>query len=179
MKILLTEDQLRDGIQHMAGEIEKHYKDKPLTLVGVLMGSVVLMVDLIRLLPIPLRIALVQARGDRVGGIEPGPLVIDEDLLAFAVRDRHVLLVDDMFHTGRTLSELISQIDELRPASVHSAVLLQKEGQSEVAIKPDFVAFTIPDAFVVGYGLDYRDRYHNLPYVAALEPHEMEAKPIA
>jgi hypoxanthine phosphoribosyltransferase len=68
---------------------------------------------------------------------------------------------------------LIPQIDELGPISVHSAVLLQKEGQCEVNTKPDFVGFTIPNEFVVGYGLDYRDRYRNLPYVAALEPNEM------
>ena len=99
--------------------------------------------------------------------------MIDEDLLSFGVRGRHVLLVDDIFDTGRTLWDLIPQIDDLGPASIRSAVLLVKEGRCQVAIKPDFVGFTIPNEFVVGYGLDYRDRYHNLPYLAALEPGEM------
>ena len=175
MKTLLTEEQLREGIRRMAGEIQKHYEGKPLTLVGVLVGSVTLVADLIRLLDVPLRIELIQARCDCEKGICLGPLVIDEDLLAFGVRKRHVLLVDDIFNTGRTLWDLIPQIDELGPASVRSAVLLQKEGQCEVKMKPDFVGFTIPSEFVVGYGLDYHDRYRNLPYVAALEPNELDA----
>ena len=173
MKILLTEDQLREGIRRMAGEIQKHYDGKPLTLVGVLMGSVVLLADLIRLLNAPLRVELVQARWDKAKGACLGPLVIDEDLLSFGVHRRNVLLVDDIFHTGRTLWDLIPQIDELVPTSVRSAVLLQKEGQCKLDMKPDFVGFTIPDEFVVGYGLDYRDRYRDLPYVAALTPSEL------
>ena len=99
--------------------------------------------------------------------------MIDEDLLSYGVHGRHVLLVDDIFHTGQTLWDLIPQIDELGPTSVRSAVLLQKEGQCKVDLKPDFVGFTIPNEFVVGYGLDYRDRYRDLPYVAALEPSEL------
>ena len=178
MKILLTEDQLREGIRRMAGEIQKRYEGKPLTLVGVLVGSVVLLADLIRLLPIPLRVDLVQARCDHEKGVCLGSLVIDEDLLSYGVRGRHVLLVDDIFSTGRTLWDLIPQIDELGSASVHSAVLLQKEGQCEVAMKPDFVGFTIPNAFVVGYGLDLRDQYRHLPYLAELEPAELGAEPI-
>ena len=99
--------------------------------------------------------------------------MIDEDLLSYGVQGRHVLLVDDIFHTGQTLWDLIPQIDELGPASVRSAVLLQKKGRAKWTLKPDFVGFTIPNEFVVGYGLDYRDRYRNLPYLAALEPEEL------
>jgi hypoxanthine phosphoribosyltransferase len=177
MKTLLTEEQLHEGIGRMAGEIQKHYEGKPLTVVGVLVGSVVLLGDLIRLLKVPLRVELVQARCDHEKGVCYGPLVIDEDLLSFGVRGRHVLLVDDMFNTGHTLWDLIPQIDELGPASVRSAVLLEKQGRSEVTLKPDFVGFTIPDAFVVGYGLDYRDDYRHLPYIAALEPNELGEEP--
>jgi hypoxanthine phosphoribosyltransferase len=101
-------------------------------------------------------------------------LVIDEDLLSYGVRGRDVLLVDDIFHSGRTLWDLVPQIDDLGPTSIRSAVLLEKEGQSQVDLKPDFVGFKIPNEFVVGYGLDHRDLYHNLPYVAALEPHELD-----
>ena len=176
MKTLITEDQLREGIRRLAGEIQKHYEGKPLTIVGVLIGSIMLLADLIRLLDLPLRVELVQARCDRAKGVCLGPLVIDEDLLSFGVRGRNVLLVDDIFDTGRTLWELIPQIDELGPASIRSAVLLEKEKCCEVAMKPDFVGFTIPNEFVVGYGLDYQDQYHNLPYLAALEPKEMAGK---
>ena len=113
MKTLVTEEQLREGIRRMAGEIQKHYEGRPLTIVGVLIGSVVLLADLIRLLSMPLRAEMVQARSDPRQRPWPGPLAIDEDLLSFAVRGRDVLLVDDIFHTGRTLWELIPQIDDL------------------------------------------------------------------
>ena len=90
-----------------------------------------------------------------------------------------VLLVDDIFDTGNTLWELIPQIDDLGPASISTAVLLRKQGRSEVPIKPDFVAFDIPNVFVVGYGLDYRDIYRNLPYVAVLDAAELGEEPPA
>jgi hypoxanthine phosphoribosyltransferase len=173
MKTLLTEEQLRDGIKRMAADIQKQYEGKPLTVVGVLISSVVVVADLIRLLNIPLRVELLQARCDCAKGVCLGPMVIDEDLLSFGVHGRHVLLVDTIFHAGHTLWNLIPQIDDLGPAGIRSAVLFQKEGQSQVSLKPDFVGFTIPNEFVVGYGLDYRDQYHNLPYLAALEPHEL------
>jgi len=173
MKTLLTEEQLREGIRRLAGEIQKHYEGKPLTIVGVLIGSVTLLADLIRLLPIPLRVELIQARSDRGNSNRPGPLVINVDQISSDIQGRHVLLVDDIFDTGRTLWDLIPQIDDLGPISVRSAVLLQKEGRCEVPMKLDFVAFKIPNEFVVGYGLDYRDQYHNLSYLAALEPNEL------
>jgi len=100
--------------------------------------------------------------------------VLNGDVLASSILNRHVLVVDDIFDTGRTLWDLIPQIDDLGPISVRIAVLLQKEGRREVPLKPDFTAFTIPNEFVVGYGLDYCDKYRNLPYIAALEPQEME-----
>lgn len=173
MKTILTEEQLGEGIRRMAADIHQYYQGKTLTIVGVMVGSVMLLADLIRLLELPLRIELVQSRSHN-GSARPGPPVIDPEMLADSIPGRNVLLVDDIFATGHTLWELIPQIDELGPVSVRSAVLLVKEGQREVVLKPDFVAFTIPNEFVVGYGLDYRDRYRNLPYLAALEPHEME-----
>ena len=173
MKTLLTEDQLREGIRRLADEIQKHYQGKPLTIVGVLIGSVVLLADLIRLLDLPLCVEMVQARSYRGNSTKPGPLVVNLELLSTGIQGRNVLLVDDIFDTGHTLWELIPQIDELGPSSVRSAVLLQKEGRCEVAMKPDFVAFTIPNEFVVGYGLDYHDQYRNLPYLAVLEPNEI------
>ena len=172
MKTLLTEDQVKQGIRRLAEQIQAHYKGKPLTIVGVLIGSVVLLADLIRLLNIPLRVELVQARSHH-DGARPGPLAINLELLSTDIRGRDVLLVDDIFDTGNTLWELIPQIDELDPSSIRTAVLLLKQGQSKVSLKPDFVGFEIPNEFVVGYGLDYRDLYRNLPYVAILEPSDM------
>ena len=173
MKILVAEDQLRQGIARLAEEVRKHYAGKPLTMVGVFIESVVLLADLIRLLDIPFRVELVQARGSGKGSNHPGPLVIDPELLVTDIRGRNVLLVDDIFDTGNTIWDLIPQLDDLGPATIRVAVLLRKQGRCRVARQPDFVGFDIPDAFVVGYGSDFNDRYRNLPYIAALEPREM------
>jgi hypoxanthine phosphoribosyltransferase len=173
MKTLITEEQLRQGIDRIAGEIREHYQGRPLTIVGVLIGSVVFLSDLIRRLELPLRLELVQARSYRGTSTRPGPLVLNLDLLSSDVRGRDVLLVDDIFDTGNTLWELLPQIDELGPASVRTAVLLRKQGRCQVPITPNHVAFDIPNTFVVGYGLDYHDMYRNLPYVAELEPAEL------
>ncbi len=172
MKTLIDENQLRDGIRKFAEEIGRHYADKPLTIVGVRIASVLVLADLIRFLDMPLRVELLKTRRDQQDISRPGPLAIDLATLSTAVKGRDVLLVDDIFDTGRTLWELIPQIDELGPTSVRTAVFLRKQGRSEVSLEPDFVAFDVPDGFLVGYGLHYRDRYRNLPYVAALTPEE-------
>jgi hypoxanthine phosphoribosyltransferase len=175
MKTLLTEDQLKQGIVQLAEKIQAHYQGKPLTIVGVMIGSVVLLADLIRLLKIPLRVELVQARSDH-NGTRPGPMVINTDLISGNIQGRDVLLIDDIFDTVHTLWELIPQIDELGPSSIRTAVLLRKIGQCKLDLKPDFICFDIPNAFVVGYGLDYLDLYRNLRYIAVLEPSDMKDK---
>jgi hypoxanthine phosphoribosyltransferase len=173
MKTLISQEQLREGIDRIAKELREHYQGRPLTIVGVLIGSVVFLADLIRRIDLPLRLELVQARSYRGPSTRPGPLVLNLDLLSSDVRGRDVLLVDDIFDTGNTLWELLPQIDDLGPTSVRTAVLLRKEGRCEVPMKPNHVVFDIPNVFVVGYGLDYRDMYRNLPYVAELEPAEL------
>jgi hypoxanthine phosphoribosyltransferase len=170
---LINEEQLREGIDRLAKELRLHYEDRPLTIVGVLIGSVVFLADLIRRIDLPLRLELVQARSYRGDSTRPGPLVLNLDLLSSDVRGRDVLLVDDIFDTGNTLWELLPQIDDLGPTSVRTAVLLRKEGRCEVPIQPHHVGFEIPNVFVVGYGLDYRDQYRNLPYVAELDPSDL------
>jgi hypoxanthine phosphoribosyltransferase len=169
MKTLLTEEQLRQGIQRWAGEIRGHYAGRSLTIVGVLAGSVTLLADLIRLLEMPVRVAMILAHRNRAGSPRPGPLVVDPDLLAPDIRGRDVLLVDDIFDTGDTLWELVPQIDELGPTSVRTAVLLRKQGRTAVPMKPDFVAFEIPNEFVVGYGLDYDEKFRYLPGLYCLK----------
>lgn len=156
----------------MAQQITACYGTQPLTILGILTGSVVLLADLIRLLEMPLRVGVVQASSYR-GGTTRGKLTINAELMP-DIEDRQVLLVDDIFDTGHTLREVINLLSEFRPHSVRSAVLLRKEGRQEVDFRPDFSAFDIPDEFVVGYGLDYRDAYRNLCYVAALEQVDLD-----
>jgi hypoxanthine phosphoribosyltransferase len=137
-------------------------------------GSLVLMADLIRRLTMPVRVSLIQASSYR-GGVQSGELWIRDDMM-LDVTDREVMVIDDIFDTGKTLQEVLRRIDSMGPKSLASAVLLHKEGRQTVSIKPDFVGFRIPDEFVVGYGLDYQDLYRNLPYLAVLEPAEIEAE---
>jgi hypoxanthine phosphoribosyltransferase len=174
LKILLTSEQLAEGVARLAREINGHYHQQPLVIVGVMTGSLVLVADLIRQLDMPLRVGVVQARSYRGGATSPGELAIHAELLPELAR-RHVLLVDDIFDTGHTLAALLAQMQQLAPASLRSAVLLSKLGQQQVTLRPDHVAFEIPNEFVVGYGLDYQDEYRNLPYVAALEAAELAA----
>jgi hypoxanthine phosphoribosyltransferase len=107
-------------------------------------------------------------------GTERGALSVNADMLP-EVADRDVLVIDDIFDTGLTLLEVLSFLDELGPRSVRTAVLVLKQGKQRVSLRPDYVGFEIPDVFVVGYGLDYNDAYRNLPYLAALEPQDIEA----
>lgn len=173
MKTLLTKEQLHEGVRRIAQEVAREYQDRQLTIVGVLTGSVVLMADLIRLIDLPMRVGVVQASSYRGATTVRGELVINADLM-LDISDRDVLLVDDIFDTGHTLAQVLEKMHELGPLSIRSAVLLRKQGRQEVEYLPDYVAFDIPDEFVVGYGLDYEDMYRNLPYLASLEQTDID-----
>lgn len=176
MKQLLGEEQIGGAVRRLARDIGEHYAGRPLTVIGVLTGSIVLVADLIRHLDLPLRVGVIQARSYRGANTRPGPLEIDDSMLP-DIRGRDVLLVDDIFDTGRTLATLLDQVAALEPRSARSAVLLRKLGRQQVELRPDYVAFEIPDVFVVGDGLDYQDAYRHLPYVAMLEPEDLAAGP--
>lgn len=170
MKILLNETELNQGVQQLASQINESYGHHPLTIVGVLTGSVILMADLIRKLEMPLRVGVVQTSSYQ--GTDRGALTINSEMM-LDIAGRDVLLIDDIFDTGNTLEEVTQLMKGLGPTSLKSAVLLLKTGRQEVDWKPEFVAFEIPDEFVVGYGLDYNDEYRNLPYLACLESSDL------
>ena len=172
VKILVTEQQIQDAIDKVAAEIRAREAGRPLTVIAIMTGSIVFLADLMRKLDQPIRVGVVQTSSYR-GGTKRGALTINSDML-LDVEGRDVLLVDDIFDTGHTLHEVIAMIDELGPKSIKSAVLLLKRGRQEVQMRPDYVGFEIPDEFVVGYGLDYRDMYRNLPYLAALEDSDLK-----
>ncbi len=172
MKILLNETELRNGVQQLADSINNEYRGRPLTIIGVLTGSIVLLADVIRKLEMPLRVGVVHTSS--YVGTQRGALTINAEIM-LDITNRDVLLVDDIFDTGHTLNEVIALMNDLGPKSLKSAVLLLKTGRQEVDYRPDFVAFDIPDEFVVGYGLDYNDEYRNLPYLASLEPTDIQS----
>jgi len=172
MKTLLSKEELHEGVTRMADGISTCYENRQLTIVGVLTGSVVLMADLIRLIDLPMRVGVLQASSYRGATTTRGDLVINSELM-LDISGRDVLLVDDIFDTGHTLVRTLEKMRDFGPTSIKSAVLLRKNGRQEIDYKPDFVAFDIPDEFVVGYGLDYEDMYRNLPFLAALEPEDI------
>jgi hypoxanthine phosphoribosyltransferase len=172
VKQILSPEQIRAGVRELAERITAIYGQRPITIVAILTGSLVLLADLMRQLEMPLRVALVQGNRHR-GTAEPRPGLVISDTLIPNLKGREVLVIDDIFDTGHTLVEVLSLLLAQEPTSIRSAVLMRKIDRSEVAVQPDHVMFEIPDEFVVGYGLDYEDRYRNLPYVAALEPEDL------
>ncbi len=168
VRVLIPEDEISKRVELVAGQIARAYEGQPLTIVGVLTGCLVFLADLIRRLDLPLRIALVQASSYRGATTQGGELHIQDDLLP-DLKGRHILLIDDILDTGRTMKHLVDHLRGLGTASVRTAVLLRKKGRQEVAIEPDFVGFEIPNEFVVGYGLDYDDEFRNLPFIGVLD----------
>lgn len=168
MRILLSADDIDAGVSELARRIQIDYAGRSLTVLGVLTGSIVFLADLIRKLDLPLRVGVLQASSYRGATTAPGELQLQTSMLPDIV-DRDVLLVDDIFDTGHTLSAIVELMQAHRPRSLRSAVLLWKDERTVVAYRPDYHCFRIPDEFVVGYGLDYDDEYRHLPHIAAYE----------
>jgi hypoxanthine phosphoribosyltransferase len=169
MEILIPAERIQQRVAELSHQIAVDYHGQPVTIVGVLTGCLMFLADLVRHLDLPLRIGLIQASSYRGATTNPGALHVQPELLP-DVRDRHVLLLDDILDTGQTLSYLVGHLRGLGPASLRTGVLLRKIGRQQVALDPDYRGFDIPDAFVVGYGLDYNDEYRHLPYIAVLPP---------
>lgn len=173
VRVLIDQAQIEVGVTNLAQKVTRDFRDKQLLVVGVLTGSIVLLADLIRRIELPLQIGLIQASSYRGATTTSGKLEVNDAWLP-ELTGRDVLLVDDIFDTGQTLSGLLERIQGFQPRSVRSAVLLWKEGRQRVSMVPDYHCFRIPDEFVVGYGLDYNNAYRQLPYIAALEPADLE-----
>jgi hypoxanthine phosphoribosyltransferase len=171
VKTLVSAEQIQTSVDELARVICKREAGRPLTVIAIMTGAIVFLADLIRKLDMPLRVGVIQTSSYR--GTERGELSINAEMMP-DIAGRDVLLVDDIFDTGHTLVNVIAMLDRLGPKSIRSAVLLLKRGRQEVTLRPDYVGFEIPDEFVVGYGLDYRDAYRNLPFLAALEPSDLE-----
>jgi hypoxanthine phosphoribosyltransferase len=166
VEVLISADQIRQRLVVLAAEIVRAYDGKPVTVVGVLNGCLMFVADLIRQIDLPLRVAFVTASSYR-DGTSPGKLELHDEFLP-DITARHILLLDDILDSGKTLARVVARLVERGAASVKVGVLLRKIGRQEVPFEPDFVGFTIPDRFVVGYGLDYNDEHRHLPYIAVL-----------
>jgi len=166
--LLIGEAEIQQAVRRLGEQISREYRDKPLTILGVLTGSIMLVADLIRQIELPLKLGLIQASSYRGDATRPGDLQINTALVP-DVSGRHVLLVDDIFDTGKTIAGLLARLPAFEPRSVKTAVLLWKKSRTIVDVRPDYHCFEIPDEFVVGYGLDYGDEYRHLPYIGVLE----------
>jgi hypoxanthine phosphoribosyltransferase len=171
MEILIPAERIQTRVAELARQIALDYHNRPITIVGVLTGSLFFLADLVRHLDLPLRIGLIQASSYR-GTTTAGALHIQPELVP-DVRGRHVLLIDDILDTGQTVAYLSSHLQTLGAASLRVAVLLRKHGRQKFVFEPDYCGFDIPNAFVIGYGLDYNDEYRNLPYIATLPATEV------
>jgi hypoxanthine phosphoribosyltransferase len=168
-RVLITEEQLARRVKILAAEIERDFRGRETVVVSLLSGTVMFLADLIRHLNLPLRLDFIGV-SSYGAGTESGELVFTKEL-RLDVRGRDVLLVDDILDTGKTMSRVLPKLRALKPRRIKVCVLLDKPSRRVEKIKADYVGFAVPDFFVVGYGLDFAERYRNLPFVGILHPH--------
>ena len=168
--ILVTEEQLKSKVNELGAQITKDYEGRDLLLVSILKGSVVFMADLMRAIRMPCGIDFMVVSSYGGANTTSTGLVkivkdLDQDLSG-----KDLLIVEDILDTGITLSHLVPMLKLRNPASVRLCTILSKPSRRKADIEPDYLGFEVPDEFVVGYGLDYDEKYRNLPYVGVLKP---------
>lgn len=168
-EILLTEEQIAVKIAELGERISKDYAGKDLLAIGILKGAILFMSDLIRKITIPVKTDFVAVSSYGASTRSSGIVRILKDLDE-SVEGKHLLIVEDIVDTGLTLKYLVENLSSRRPASIKVCTLMDKPARREVQIVPDYTGFQIPDKFVVGFGLDYAERYRNLPFIGVLKP---------
>lgn len=169
-KILLSEEDLKSIVERLGKEISNDYKDKNLVLVSVLKGSVVFMADLMRAITVPCVIDFMSVSSYGSDTRTSGVVKIIKDLDAEVVNGADLLIVEDILDSGVTLEYLMKILSVRNPNSIKICTLLDKPERRKAKVFADYAGAQIPDAFVVGYGLDYDEKYRNLPFVGALKP---------
>ena len=168
-EILFTKEQLDRRVSEIAEQINRDYADKDILLVSVLRGSFIFMADLARKITRPCRVDFMSVSSYGKGTSSSGQVQITKDL-SEDISGLHVIVVEDILDSGNTLSYLLRILEQRHPASIRLCTLLDKPDRRKVEVAVHYSGFTIPDAFVVGYGLDYAERYRNLPYIGILKP---------
>lgn len=168
-EVLLTKEQIAKKVAELGAQISEDYKDKNLLMVGILKGSVVFMSDLMKEITIPARIDFMSVSSYGSGVKTSGVVKIIKDL-DIPLQGYDVLIVEDILDSGLTLHYIIDLLKSRNPKSVKVCTLLDKPYSRRVEVKTDYHGFEIPDKFVVGYGLDYAEKYRNLPFVGVLKP---------
>ena len=168
-KVLITEEQIRTRLAEMAADIDRDYEAKDLLIVGVLKGAVMVMADLARALGSHVEMDWMAVSSYGSGTKSSGVVRILKDLDR-DITGRHVLIVEDIIDSGLTLSWLLKNLESRQPASLQVVTLLRKPDAVKVDVPVKYVGFDIPNEFVVGYGLDYAERYRDLPFIGTLEP---------
>ena len=169
-RILITEEEIKNRVKEMGEILTAEYADKNPIIVGVLKGVVVFYADMIREIKVPCQLDFMWV-SSYSGTHSTGNMMVRQDLSA-DVKDRHVLILEDVFDTGNSLDFTVKHLSARGPASLKICTLLDKPERRNprVTIQADYTGFTIPNEFVVGYGLDYDEKYRNLPYVGVLKP---------
>ena len=167
-EILFTEERIHARVQELGAQIAADHPEGDMLVVGVLRGAVIFMADLVRAIDMPLEMDFVVASSYGLGATTSGVVEIHKDVTA-DVEGRHVLVVEDILDSGLTLNNVVEHLRMRNPASVEIAALLVKNVERRVDIECSYSGFECPDGFIVGYGLDYAQRYRNLPYLGILK----------
>ena len=174
LKVLLTEEQIKNRIEELGEELSRDYAGKDPVVLGVLKGVVVFYADMIRKITVPCQMDFM-CLSSYQGTQSTGNMIVKQDM-SVDVSGRHVLILEDIFDTGSSLNYTYNHLMSKNPASVKICTLLDKPDRRKpgITLQADYVGFTIPNEFVVGYGLDFNEHYRNLPYVGVLKPEAYE-----
>ena len=167
-KVLLSNEEIQEKVKELGKKITEDYKGKDLLVVVILKGSVIFAADLLRAIDLPVEIDFISVSSYGKGTTSSGIVKIIKDLNE-SIENKHILIVEDILDSGKTLFNLTHLLETRRPASMEVCTLLNKPERREADIEAKYMGFDIPDAFVVGYGLDYAEKYRNLPYIGILK----------
>ena len=164
-RVLITEEEIQEGVKKAGKEIDKLYDGRPILLVSILKGAFVFMADVCRAVSVPCEVGFMCAKSYYEGTVSSGVVQITMDL-SQDISNYHVVILEDIIDTGRTLNDIVALLKSRNPLSLKVITLLDKPSRRVVDFQPDMALFTIPDHFVIGYGLDCGEYYRSLPYIA-------------